>query len=113
MPLPLWLLLSASRPSRAPAIAGRDTRAIMDVGLRPFIVLLLLYRHANLGSVCVATDKSRGYTAAKLCRQQIRDGALLEVLWRPGSLAKSAANQPARTTAVAARRCIEPMTRGS
>ena len=36
-------------------------------------------------------------------------GALLEVLGRPGSSAKSAANRPVRTTAVAAPGAIESM----
>ncbi len=35
----------------------------------------------------------------------MRAGPLLEVLGRPGSLAKSVANQPARTKAVAVPRC--------
>jgi hypothetical protein len=39
----------------------------------------------------------------------MRVGALLEVLTRPGSLAKSAANRPVRTTAVAAPGAIESM----
>jgi hypothetical protein len=39
----------------------------------------------------------------------MRVGTLLEVLARPGSLAKSAANRPARTTAVAVPGAIESM----
>ena len=57
---------SKPKARSAPATARRHARVIIGVGLRSFTLLLLLSQDANLGCPCVVTDKSRGYTAAKL-----------------------------------------------